>query len=184
MKINPHNFLLMFIIMYMIIRLVKIRKQGLKFKKELYGAMFNLYVAILIAITLFPIELPPQNYHISVQNAVNWHAFNFLSDESERINKLNIIGNICMMVPFKTLFELKFNKKIPFRRYCLASLAGIISIEIIQYFENITFLSGINLRIVDINDVLFNMLGVVIGYWLWKIYTLRFFADKPESRNK
>ena len=88
------------------------------------------------------------------------------------------------MVPSKTLFELKFNKKIPFRRFCLASLAGIISIEIIQYFENITFLSGINLRVVDINDVLFNMLGVVIGYWLWKTYTLRFFADKPESRNK
>ena len=184
MKINPHNFLLLFIIMYMIIRLVKVRKQGFNFKEELYGAMFNLYVAILIAITLFPIGLPLENYHISVQNAVNWHAFNFLSDESERINKLNIIGNICMLVPFKTLFELKFNKKIPFRRFCLASLAGIISIEIIQYFENITFLSGINLRVVDINDVLFNMLGVVIGYWLWKINTLRFFVDKPESRNK
>lgn len=177
-------FIFHFLIIFILTFTVKVRKQGLKFKKELYGAMFNLYVAILIAITLFPIELPPQNYHISVQNAVNWHAFNFLSDESEQIKKLNMIGNICMMVPFKTLFEIKFNKKTPFGRYCLASLAGIISIEIIQYMENITFLSGINLRIVDINDVLFNMLGVVIGYWLWKINTLRFFVDKPESRNK
>jgi glycopeptide antibiotics resistance protein len=48
-----------------------------------------------------------------------------------------------------------------------------ISIELLQFLENIFYLSGYTVRSVDINDVILNALGILLGYCLFYILKLR-----------
>jgi len=71
---------------------------------------------------------------------------------------LNIGGNILLLVPFGFLLPLIFStsnwKKILF----IAPLSGL-SIELLQAY--------LHVGIFDIDDVILNGLGVVLGYWVY-----------------
>lgn len=171
MRINPHNFLTIFVIVYGMIRLFSIvKKREFSARRELCKGIFAFYLAGIVAVTLFPVDLPPGPASTGIQQFTNWELFNFLTEGSEKVNKLNIAGNICLFIPFMTLFQMNFQMKIPFLRYCVLSIAASGFIELMQLLENVTQLCGVSFRIVDINDILFNFTGAVIGYMIWEIY--------------
>ena len=74
--------------------------------------------------------------------------------------------NILMMMPFG--FGLPFITDFRFKKVIVAGLFLSITIEFLQFITG--FISGMTFRIADINDVIFNTVGVVIGYILFIVF--------------
>ncbi|MBQ7922836.1 MAG: VanZ family protein [Clostridia bacterium] len=72
---------------------------------------------------------------------------------------INLAGNVIMFVPLGFFIPCVFPKADAFRRSMLYALIIILSIEIIQLA---TLLGSL-----DIDDVLLNMIGAVIGYGIF-----------------
>jgi glycopeptide antibiotics resistance protein len=75
----------------------------------------------------------------------------------------NIIGNIALLIPLGLLLPLIIKFFNSFIKILTFSLFFATSIEVIQYY----FLSG--LRTSDIDDILLNVIGICLGYYLLKL---------------
>jgi glycopeptide antibiotics resistance protein len=101
--------------------------------------------------------------------------------------------NILMMMPFG--FGLPFITNFRFKKTVIAGLLLSIAIELLQLITG--FMANTTFRIADINDVIFNTVGVAIGYMLFvgfvrlyrqishngKLSTnpiLRYIAERPQ----
>jgi len=101
--------------------------------------------------------------------------------------------NILMLLPFG--FGLPFITNFRFKRVVIAGLLFSIAIELLQLITG--FMGNTTFRVADVNDLLFNTLGVATGYILfvqfiriyrrtirnWKIRSnpvLRYIAERPQ----
>ena len=133
-------------------------------------SVFWLYLLLGVSLTIFPMPLPetivnrsPVNY---ILLRVNLVPFNFggLFDNPPSVIFKEIFGNILLTVPFG--FGIPFlapfkPKNLPW----LAIGAGLV-VETAQL--GISLLIGGLYRSVDINDVLLNAAGVLLGYALFR----------------
>ncbi|MDE6627578.1 MAG: VanZ family protein, partial [Lachnospiraceae bacterium] len=87
-------------------------------------------------------------------------ANDFYGDDNMTIRIVNLLGNICLFVPFGFLFPMVFDK---FSKIQITLLFGIllsVFIEIMQFFIE---------RSSDIDDTILNCIGVFLGYMCYKI---------------
>lgn len=88
---------------------------------------------------------------------------------------INIFGNIIIFVPFGILLAETFPKTRNILKILGITFATSFFVEFIQFFIG---------RSVDIDDLILNLLGSVIGYFIWK-KILRFkFAKKNRRKIK
>lgn len=104
--------------------------------------------------------------------------------------------NVLMMMPFG--FGLPFVTNFRFKKVVTAGLLLSIAIEFLQFITG--FIANTSFRIADVNDLIFNTVGVAIGYILfvqfiriyrhvlrnWKIRTnriLRYIAERSQVDN-
>ena len=88
---------------------------------------------------------------------------------------INVFGNIIIFVPFGILLAEIFPKTRNILKILGITFATSFFVEFIQFFIG---------RSVDIDDLILNLLGSVIGYFIWK-KILRFkFAKKNRRRIK
>lgn len=83
---------------------------------------------------------------------------------------INLVGNIVLTMPL-AVYIAYFVK--PLRRIwktILAAFVVIISIEVIQFFTGRGSM--------DVDDVLLNLLGAIVGYGIWKIKPIQWIAEK------
>lgn len=133
---------------------------GQKYKKErvyyIFSTIMFCYFMCVAKITLFPIMIysgMPSN----IQESINYIPF------LNGIGKTEIY-DLFMAVPMG--IGIPFVTKIRgIKGMALVGLAMGSTIEAIQYMQ--TFLTGgFTLRVIDINDVIFNFCGVIIGYFM------------------
>ncbi len=74
---------------------------------------------------------------------------------------INLAGNVVMFVPLGFFIPCVFRKAETFRRSMLYALITIVCVEIIQL---VTLLGSL-----DVDDILLNMIGVVIGYLIYRL---------------
>lgn len=74
--------------------------------------------------------------------------------------------NVLMTIPF--CFGLPFITKCTFKKIVIAGLLFGVIIESLQ--GAIGLLNSYTFRVVDINDVLFNFTGTLIGYCIFKLF--------------
>jgi glycopeptide antibiotics resistance protein len=155
-------------------------REGIKF-------LFVLYLSLVVAITLFPIIIGQnptiQNEYRSLNLIPLVTIYKYFSHIGtaydgdvgfmiELIAK-NIGGNLLLLMPLGFCAPLLFKKFASFKNVFLLGFLSSICIECIQLFE---LLSGIVLwRSVDIDDVICNAVGAVLGYL---IYLLLFRSKK------
>ena len=154
--------------------LILLRKRGSYFL--FFFSLFWVYLLVLVSVTVFPIPLGAD-----VGNQFNnpWKLIAFML----RVNALNlaplyfgncwdlpracatgIYENILMTVPFG--FGINFIARFKSRDFIwLALLVGLLD-ETAQFVLDIAL--GGAFRSVDVNDVLFNGLGVWLGYGLFR----------------
>ncbi|WP_369345647.1 VanZ family protein [Caldalkalibacillus mannanilyticus] len=116
---------------------------------------------LVINYTQFPIitDLDPL-YH-SLSNSVNLVPNNPFTD----INRA-IILNVLLTIPFG--FLLPFLKSVNFKKIGIYGIVLTLSIESLQLI--VYLLLGAHNRFIDINDIFSNFIGVICGYFLFKIF--------------
>lgn len=147
-----------------------------KYKKEkiyyVFSTIMFCYFMCVAKQTLFPIVIidMPAN----IKGSINFIPFH------NGINRTDIL-NLIMTIPLG--IGIPFITKISdMKKMCLLGLFFGLGIETVQYLE--TFLTkGYSYRIIDINDVIFNFTGTVIGFLALYIFSQFFIKLKEKNLN-
>ena len=141
-----------------------IRKVGAK-RKVMIG-LFVVYITLALSVTLFPIpfqEIYPSGYEY------NFIPFKSIADSLNaglRPALTSVLGNVILTMPFGFLITLlKDNKK--FLNVLIFVVAFSFAIELTQHIIGIGI--GYRYRNVDIDDLILNTIGGIIGWFIYKI---------------
>lgn len=74
----------------------------------------------------------------------------------------NSVGNIIWFIPFGMLFPNIIRRKQAFKMTLFSGIILSMFIETMQF--------GLNTGVSDIDDVFFNVMGIVIGYWIIHLF--------------
>jgi len=162
-SVSGANFITAVIVLYLIYKIIWYIRKRSSFdkKRELLRFIFCLYVAGVIGVTLFPINYPPY-VGFEVASFVSIDPLRFLKDPYIKETVINFAGNICLFVPLIPLCNLngwKLGWKFPSALFM--SILISCGIEGIQLVEDI---AGVGIRMVDIDDVILNTIGGILGY--------------------
>ncbi|MCI9075903.1 MAG: VanZ family protein [Dorea sp.] len=157
-------FIPIFIVLVMI-RIIKCFRSHINIEKELIIFSFLYYIYKVFDLTVFPIfwfvnrkELPSYGQLLYFEKAplLLFSNFNYYT-------LYNVIGNMLLFLPmgfYMGIFIKEYNMKKNIRIIFLMSLA----IECTQLIMSFFYFGN---RIFDVNDLLFNTIGGVIGYLLY-----------------
>jgi glycopeptide antibiotics resistance protein len=84
-----------------------------------------------------------------------------LGENGFLIGALNIGGNIAFLIPIGFLLPFVFTR-IDWKRSLVVALLSGMSIELTQVF--------LHIGIFDIDDVILNGLGVMVGFWMYLLF--------------
>lgn len=140
----------------------------------LYFSVFWIYLLFVVALTLFPLPIvtfyndkPWRQSIPQILSHINFIPF-YYGDHSSNLPVIvrnEIVRNILLTVPFGfciTYFIPSVATRIPWVAFAVG-----FAIESMQLLFLVIF--GIRYRTIDINDVILNALGVMIGFGLYKI---------------
>ena len=112
---------------------------------------------------LYPAPSPSLHVAESVEN--NYIPFVVINDLIDTkpfsIMAYNIIGNIALFIPFGLSLPLKYTKMRKFTYCIFVGFSFSVGIELCQLL--------LPHRQTDIDDVILNTLGTIIGYYLYKV---------------
>lgn len=74
---------------------------------------------------------------------------------------INLVGNGLLLLPLGVFFPVLFIRQRRFLRFLLTVLVLTLAIESLQHVTAV--------GVLDVDDLLLNVLGAVLGYWLWRI---------------
>ncbi|MFL5480922.1 MAG: VanZ family protein [Gemmatimonadaceae bacterium] len=156
---------------WLLFRLYRLRtsRQPLALRRELVLLTFVLYLSGLASATLAPnrpsrlhaddtmgMELHPNLAALTCPPAIS------RTDPNARFFCLyNARGNVLLFVPLGILIPLAW-RRIGFLKGILIAIAVSISVETVQYFSR----AWGSYRLADVNDVILNAVGAVIGLTL------------------
>lgn len=150
------------------------RKNNKKFTFLFYSIII-FYILILIKITILPIRIYNSTMiyeygkYITINEYIQLIPFNTILDSiKEGVWIIQIIGNMVLFIPAGFIFytiQIKYNHK-KYKKY-IYGLFLSLSIEILQLIINIA--SKVPNRVVDIDDIIVNFLGLFIGSILLKL---------------
>ncbi|MAS35097.1 MAG: hypothetical protein CL610_13890 [Anaerolineaceae bacterium] len=142
------------------------RKHSLAY--VLCGGIFGVYVLFTLDKTLFPIRIMDEMLHSGEPMrlwSLNLIPFNFDMTFIPHMVVRQIVLNILLTVPFG--FGINFVAHVRAKHILWLALAVGLSIETLQLM--IGFLLRYLYRVVDVNDVLLNATGVLIGYGTFQV---------------
>ncbi|HFK1723232.1 MULTISPECIES: VanZ family protein [Bacillus] len=182
--INGSLFIILAVICYLIVRGILI---GTKNKKhviwwnEIISFLFVVYICMVAAVTLFPLPIGfPSNIE-NLKRSVNIIPFTSIIKDINQIGSAydgdalfmiglivrNVGGNILLLMPLGFLAPILWGKYTKFKNTILLGFAISVSIELLQLIESL--FSGWA-RVIDIDDVICNVLGSILGYCIYKIF--------------
>jgi len=137
--------------------------------------VFVFYLCSVLSITLLPIydfireEVPqsinliPFNLFRNFSHTVQHGDFNV----TLRLFLLNISGNILLFVPLSLLAAMLYSGFRKFKWSMLLAFLLSLGIELLQYIETVNQI--VSYRASDIDDIILNMTGSLIGFFLFKL---------------
>ena len=158
-----------------IYRLWKYRRPGtinrFEFINELPGILFCIYIAIVIALTILPAPfsgfsntsgkinpLPFVNTYQQLMDSIS-HP-----DPARKMFSFqNIFGNLLLFVPLGLFLPFTFPGTRSLKKIALIAFAGSVCIETIQLLLRYIH----TYRTVDIDDVILNTAGALLGYGIY-----------------
>lgn len=156
----------------------------LKNKKKITWILFAIYFVLLIKVILFKYPTPMIKAILQGDSSISLgfriaHNSNFIpmktifyylfESDNIIISIKNILGNIIVFMPFGFLLPIATDKINKLKSIVISSL--LLSL----IFETIQLLTG--LGEFDVDDILLNILGAVIGYMFYHI-VVRFFEKQ------
>lgn len=78
---------------------------------------------------------------------------------------INLVGNVVVFIPFGWFLPYIWQKMRYFFKTVLTATLYVCLVEVFQYITN--------LGSCDIDDLILNLAGVMLGYWIWKLLQKR-----------
>ena len=155
------------LVLAIILIVLRLRK-----RKSIYlfvFSLFSLYILFVIDKTIFPIHITDYDHgeFFHPNAGINLIPFYFGRSTISRIIYYQIIANIFLTIPFG--FGLRFISRVRAKAFLWIPFAIGFGIELIQFIISLAL--GYLYRVIDINDVILNALGVIIGFGLYKIFS-------------
>lgn len=145
-----------------------------------------LYFSVLISILIIPtwnfspfyFPKPPERLK-ELRNLIPFKSIfeaikNMLNQNDVFRNFINLFLNIAIFIPFPICIR-SISKRISEKNLIIIPFAFSVFVEFIQYFMG---------RISDVDDVILNLTGVLIGYIVFKHYTHKSKIEKIWFINK
>ncbi len=138
-----------------------INKKKLNYFKELIDLIFFTYIFMLFYVVTFQ-DVDWSTYNITLFKEI------FRYETGSELFFKNIAGNIIMFIPYGLYVSYHLNLK---KARVIIFLALILSVTI----ETTQFYIG---RVFDVDDILLNVIGALIGYFMYRIIALPFRRKK------
>lgn len=137
--------------------LIRLKRKGKSVLRQLsyIGLFCSVFLIIFATILFVPITFQPETHSLNLR-PFNWIG-NVDSFEQLVVEK---VPNIILFIPFGMFLPMVWKSKRKLYQTVLVSFGLTFSIEFFQYFIG---------RSSDIDDVLTNLLGAIIGYGIFKV---------------
>jgi len=158
-------------IMFLVMIMGVYKKKQETFLQGFIQSSFLVYVFMVLTLTGYFILFREVAAHgwwhgvvhrIQTKERINLHPF--LMFKQFRIGSTQVIGNLVMLLPLGIYIPLLFPKLSGFFKVFIICLLTSISIELMQLITNV--------RSTDIDDVILNTSGAVVGYMVYKVLRL------------
>jgi len=158
-------------IMFLVMVIGVYKKKQETFLQGFIQSSFLVYVFMVLTLTGYFILFREVAAHgwwhgvlhrIQTKERINLHPF--LMFKQFRIGSTQVNGNLVMLLPLGIYIPLLFPKLSGFLRVFIICLLVSVSIELMQLITNV--------RSTDIDDVILNTSGSVVGYIIYKFLRL------------
>lgn len=167
-SLTNKTLFIIFLIIYItrLVVIILIKKEKIYLKKEAKKIIALAYSWMLISTTLFPILIPPVGInHVTI----NYNVLELFNYVDIKTGIYNVIGNIVLFIPMYFCININY-KSLSGKYMYVASVLVSVLIEVLQLIENISGLADFTSRVTDINDVILNTLGGMIGWLIYETY--------------
>jgi len=110
----------------------------------------------------------------SIINEITGKGIDVNPEDLTGVKTLNLLGNVLLMVPFGILTPFVNEKMRDFKKFIFTSVIIFVMVEILQYFLG---------RIMDIDDVILNTCGAVLGYYLFNFISSHQIVNHDHKKN-
>ncbi|WP_043932019.1 VanZ family protein [Bacillus sp. EB01] len=155
-------------------------KQHIHWVKEATGFLLAMYFFMVVSVTFFPWAAAGFSFGYLNMRSINLIPFVSIFEDISQIGTAyggdkvfmasliarNVGGNILLLMPLGFLAPVLSKKYRSFKKAAWLGLTVSLTIEILQLFQNLT--GGLG-RITDIDDVICNVMGTAIGYFLYAL---------------
>ena len=149
--------------------------------------LFWIYCAVMLWL-LFGQRLggwPPENYREQILQQLNLVPFDtlrrffwviFHSHQQGLMTHafINLAGNVVMFLPLGLFLPVMWPKLARFFRFLAVCFLLILTVELVQLA---TLLGSF-----DVDDLILNLLGAALGFWLLKLWQMRREKRKADSK--
>lgn len=145
--------------------------------REVFINLFFIYFLILVNLTIFKYGYLTLDFDIRFY--INYIPFvetvkMFTNEFSDiHIALYNVIGNILLFIPLGFCIPLFFNKKNKLSKVILYGFIASLTIEVLQIFTPF--------NTTDIDDIIFNTFGSILGFIIFNIFYRIFKNTKIEE---
>lgn len=160
-------FLILSLILWFIYRFISHKKHNkINILREVFINFFFIYFLVVIYFTFFKggilhLDLQMRSYAniIPLLETIKMFQDNFMGIGN---SLYNVIGNILLFIPFGFAIPLLFKNHNKLFKVTLYGFIASFSIELLQYLTCTNF--------TDIDDVIFNTLGALVGFLTFNIF--------------
>ena len=137
--------------------------------KAVMKLLFIIYMCVLVYVVFFAEAMgrTPQDGYVynltPLKEIKRFMKYIWDNDALGRVARLNIFGNIIAFIPFGIYLPYTSESKLGFISTFLYTFSLSLTIELVQLITKVGSC--------DVDDIILNALGGVIGYILWYIYT-------------
>ena len=137
--------------------------------KAVMKLLFIIYMCVLVYVVFFAEAMgrTPQDGYVynltPLKEIKRFMRYIWDNDALGRVSRLNIFGNIIAFIPFGIYLPYTSESKLGFISTFLYTFSLSLTIELVQLITKVGSC--------DVDDIILNTLGGVIGYILWYIYT-------------
>ena len=136
-------------------------------RRNVINSLFIMYIMIIISFTLLPILLPPMHTEELHWNLDIRYLAHALSDRSSLIN---LGGNAVLFAPISILgYKAGYRWFKDLKMVLVTSVSLSVIVELLQGVETYYGFADFP-SVVDINDIITNTVGALLGYMLIKKY--------------
>ena len=137
--------------------------------KAVMKLLFIIYMCVLVYVVFFAEAMgrTPQDGYVynltPLKEIKRFMKYIWDNNALGRAARLNIFGNIIAFIPFGIYLPYTSESKLGFISTFLYTFSLSLTIELVQLITKVGSC--------DVDDIILNALGGVIGYILWYIYT-------------